>query len=512
MGSLIFNIISVLLGFVFIGGWLSELKEAYRVGEGRFRSWIATPQWRGFAYFIAILTLPWLFVQYSNLGGWISEVMDYRYALLWASIFVALLISFGWAYYLRALDIFERERTAAMLVTFALGCASTMLLWPIGDRLFDETGWVLNGSLWNDWWYCVIRIGLLEEVVKIVPFLLVLLVTRQVNEPFDYVLYGSLSALGFAFIENVTYLQSTGLNAVFGRALYSSVAHMFDTSVVCYTIVLANYKRHRWRWLALPAGLVLASLAHGFYDFWLISEPVKGLSIITSIFLIGTLQLWVIMKNNLLNISPFFNVNVKLNSGRFKYLVINIMLTALAVAYLWKFLLSAPDKANALYLNSLVIYAYVLLFVSLSFGNMEIVPQYLQRVSIPWNVMEFFIPRMESQSNISGSRVVLAVPENAVEESGRRWVDYTGKVNGTLVRRIVIRGFTNWYLFVPDDEAFKRNYQAYAVRADDASNQLNGKNYTLSVVYGVEDTSKISDGVLRRRHAVPEGLALMKAE
>ncbi|MCB0779423.1 MAG: PrsW family intramembrane metalloprotease, partial [Flavobacteriales bacterium] len=97
--------------------------------------------------------------------------------------------------------------------------------------LRGATGMALTGDLWDDLVYSVVAIGLVEEVVKLLPYLLIWRLTRQVDEPFDHLLYGSIAALGFAFMENTLYLESTRLTAVTGRALLASVAHMFDTSI-----------------------------------------------------------------------------------------------------------------------------------------------------------------------------------------------------------------------------------------------------------------------------------------
>lgn len=512
MNTLIFQAISVLLGGFLLLQWFRDILKARTVAGGSVIRWLKTPQLRGFLYLIVALTLPLLFTHFSGLGGKAEEWFSTGYAMLTASTIVAMLISVGWAYYLNALDVFEKERVGYLILTFALGCLSTVFIWPIGNELFSQTGWALNGEFWNDWWYCVIRIGALEELVKIIPFLLVLLFTRQVNDPFDYILYGSLSALGFAFIENVQYLQVSDLNAVFGRALFSSVAHMFDTSVICYTLVLANYRRHRWRWFAFPLGLILASFAHGFYDFWLISKSVQPYAIVTSFFLIATLQLWVLMKNNLLNISLFFDVNIKLNGSRFKYLVINMMFTTLAVTYVFKFLLEGLESADALLLRSLAGYSYVLLFISLSFSSMEIVPDYLKRFRFSLNVMRLLIPQLESTPNISGSRVVMKASESPEASRVLQWREGEGLMVGTLTRRIVMRGFTNWYLFTPDSEDYEAGFQAYAIRALEPKASLIGLKDTEVLVRGVKDASKITGGVLRTANSEAIGQASVKAD
>ena len=52
----------------------------------------------------------------------------------------------------------------------------------------------------------VVPKGLSEEIIKIIPVLIILKTTKFINEPIDYIIYSSISALGFAFIENIQYI------------------------------------------------------------------------------------------------------------------------------------------------------------------------------------------------------------------------------------------------------------------------------------------------------------------
>lgn len=503
----IFSVLAIVMALIFIYTWWEDTRYTIVVDKKGLVGWLKTSHGRGSLYFLLILLLPVLYVNFSGANRPWMGFMLYRDVVLAASVIVAFLISLGWAYYLYSLDIFEPERLVFMLLMFALGCASLWFLWPIGDQLFSLTEWKLNGEFWNDWWYCVIRIGLLEEVVKIIPFLLILIFTKQINEPFDYLLYGALSALAFAFLENIQYLSNTQLNAVFGRALFSSVSHMFDTSVVCYTMVLAKYRKAWWQWLALPVGLVLASLAHGFYDFWLISDVVNDYYFITFIFLLITLQLWVIMKNNLLNISPFFDVNVKLRSDRFKYLVINTMLTAVHIAYILKFLIATRTEANALIVKSWLSYAYVLMFISMSFSSMEIIPQYVRKLNVPLNLLKILIPNLSALPNVSGSMVSLTKFRPKRKQTN---ILFEGVLKGRLERRVVIDGFTSWYLFKANDDQQKLPFTYLALRAKNPHEALNSNQATEVKLLGVPADYEIYNGTLNRKKTRFLGYALIK--
>ena len=223
------------------------------------------------------------------------------------------------------------------------------------------------------WWV----LGLVEEVVKIIPFLILLKYSRHVNEPFDYILYGSLCALGFAFVENTMYLYRYELMAVNGRALYASVSHMFDTSVVCYAMAIARFYRPKWRKKALPVGLAIAALCHGFYDYWLISPWVEAFSDVTVLFYLFTVYAWAVMKNNLMNISNFFTVQQRIRPSDYKYTTVTGLLFSFALAAVGIHLMSGQDAAFDFVRSSLIAGVFILVFITLTFSQIRLVSGYL---------------------------------------------------------------------------------------------------------------------------------------
>ena len=47
--------------------------------------------------------------------------------------------------------------------------------------------------------YAILGIGLIEELAKMIPFVLVIIHLKSFNEPIDGLIYASFIALGFAF-------------------------------------------------------------------------------------------------------------------------------------------------------------------------------------------------------------------------------------------------------------------------------------------------------------------------
>ena len=169
-------------------------------------------------------------------------------------------------------------------------------------------------------------------------------------------------------------------------------------------MALALHRKRPWV-PALLLGLVLASLAHGFYDLWLLApgRPV----VLTIVFFLGSIQLWVIMKNNLLNLSPRFHPGIELASAMFRYRIINGMLAIFLLAWVLVFLLDGRERAMGMLLGGWQLMAAMLVFLALSFSNFVLVRGYLAPVRPASNLFRLFLPIAKHGDDLSGRRVTL---------------------------------------------------------------------------------------------------------
>ena len=69
----------------------------------------------------------------------------------------------------------------------------------------------LNGHPVNDIIFCIGGIGFIEELVKLIPFLLILRFTSIARKPVDYIVIASACGLGFSFFENLMYIANYGI-------------------------------------------------------------------------------------------------------------------------------------------------------------------------------------------------------------------------------------------------------------------------------------------------------------
>jgi RsiW-degrading membrane proteinase PrsW (M82 family) len=148
-----------------------------------------------------------------------------------------------------------------------------------------------TSSFFDQWAKYFFSAAMPEEIIKITPVIIALVLGRflqspwrerlGVREPLDGVLLGSTSAMGFSASETA-YRYFLSLNCmtnpghfqlahdkvallIFPRALGEVAGHAAYTGFLGYAIGLAIVRPSR-RWFTLLSGFVIATLAHSLYD------------------------------------------------------------------------------------------------------------------------------------------------------------------------------------------------------------------------------------------------------
>jgi len=137
---------------------------------------------------------------------------------------------------------------------------------------------VVFGSIDSLLIFSFLQIGLLEELCKYAGFR----TTKKYNiSPIDIMIYCGITALGFSFIENITYLIKADLDIIFIRSTLSMILHLSCGLIMGYFLALSKLKhkvstpldiimlkfpKFRTR-LYTFIGISCAMLIHGFYDF-----------------------------------------------------------------------------------------------------------------------------------------------------------------------------------------------------------------------------------------------------
>ncbi len=173
---------------------------------------------------------------------------------LWRTILLASApgLLFLWLFWKRDLD---REPKVLVLKLFGLGAVFA------APAYFAE-GWLPGPA--SRVYDTFIRVGLVEELSKLLPFLLFAARRREFQGPMDGIVYAVAVALGFATVENALYANAFGEGVIVYRAFTSTLAHVAFSGLWGYAFGLRRKAAP-----AFAAGVAL----HGAYDLLLSPGP-----------------------------------------------------------------------------------------------------------------------------------------------------------------------------------------------------------------------------------------------
>jgi len=199
-----------------------------------------------------------------------------------------------WAAYHYHKDRDLPEPPGNLVLCFALGVAAAWLskgayagLEPLGLRL-DAVA-LGQDDPWRLFLYAMLAIGPIEELSKLLPFVLVVLRFRALDEPVDGIIYASFIALGYAAVENFYYLELLTPGAAIARGFAGPVIHIVFASIWAYWISRAQLAE-RPRLRPAVTGLLIAAALHGLYDFLVLLQPVTALPLAAA--LIAGIWIW----------------------------------------------------------------------------------------------------------------------------------------------------------------------------------------------------------------------------
>lgn len=214
-----------------------------------------------------------------------------RFSMLIAPVILPVLFWAGYHYYK---DRHLPEPISHLVLTFMLGAGCYWL----GIAMYEGLG--LIGLRFDAFLlaetnktalllYALFAIGPIEELAKLLPFLLVVLRFSEFDEPIDGIIYASFIALGFAAVENVHYLRYVSDVEAIARGFAAPVVHIVFASIWGFYIGRAYLRRRRLA-LTVVASLMATAFVHGLYDYLVIALPVFALP--ASALLVIAIWLW----------------------------------------------------------------------------------------------------------------------------------------------------------------------------------------------------------------------------
>ncbi len=291
--------------------------------------------------------------------------------------FSALLILGIWFYYIRNLDFFQQESIAISFYTLLISMAITFFTFPLSDyvhQVFQIE--YSDNTFYNLFVYCFIGIGFVEELIKIIPVLIILNYTDEIDEPYDLIYYACISALGFAFIENLLYFRDVSGSIVISRALTSAIGHMVFASVAAYGIVLYKFREERQNFLVIYFHFLLGAFFHALYDYFLF----ENLLILYVPFFIFSVQVWAILINNTMNNSKYFSYSTLQRFEDVKFRLALFLVGLMLINFLFNGFLSGRELATESFVWTLAINGLLIIFYVSKMSSIDLVKDYWRPV------------------------------------------------------------------------------------------------------------------------------------
>ncbi len=173
-------------------------------------------------------------------------------------------------YFVWSKDRFEREPIGKLIACFFFGVLSTI------PAIITETvgmGAGINAST-DVVETAIFTFGVIafsEEFFKYIFLRYYIYPKKDFNEPFDGIIYSVMIGMGFATAENIMYSFQGGMNVALLRMFTAVPAHATFGIIMGYYVGIAKFRKHHERRL-LFAGLFVAVLFHGAYDFFLMQQ------------------------------------------------------------------------------------------------------------------------------------------------------------------------------------------------------------------------------------------------
>lgn len=179
--------------------------------------------------------------------------------------------------YIYIQDKHEKEPTGLLISSFLLGAIVSILivvgLYLITGRFLAITD---EFSIWQQFIQAFVVVALSEEFSKYIIVKYYAQPKKAFNEPYDGIIYAVMVSMGFACTENIMYVLEGGHQVAILRAFTAVPAHATFGILMGYFMGKAKFSNNRF--LLNMAGLGLAVLFHGTYDFFLFINFIPGIA------------------------------------------------------------------------------------------------------------------------------------------------------------------------------------------------------------------------------------------
>lgn len=124
----------------------------------------------------------------------------------------------------------------------------------------------------------ILGFALIEELCKLLAAVLTALRSKYFDEPVDAMIYMVTAAMGFAALENILFIADSLQTSVNQTILVSAFRFInaillhASTAILIGSGLAFSYFHHERRWKELGSAIILATLLHASYNFFIINN------------------------------------------------------------------------------------------------------------------------------------------------------------------------------------------------------------------------------------------------
>lgn len=202
----------------------------------------------------------------------------------------------------------EPKRLLVLVFFGGMGSAIVAVffeLFLIGTRETPGLVASLYSGLFSNYLFLFGLIAFVEEYCKYLAIKFLVLHNREFNEPIDAMIYMMTAAIGFAALENVFFIVpvfgdslASGFILTANRFLGANLLHALSSGIAGYFLARAFFSPYRHHFLGI--GIVVASLLHAFFNYFIIIRDTFSESIYLLVLLILVMTLMVLIEFEIL--------------------------------------------------------------------------------------------------------------------------------------------------------------------------------------------------------------------
>lgn len=191
------------------------------------------------------------------------------------SVYIAIIPSLLLCLYVYHMDVVEKEPIHLLFVLFFLGVLITVPARYVEQLLLSVTG-LSTINYFDSFLLAFLVIAVVEEGYKFLVLLIAVWKNKNFDYKYDAIVYSVFISLGFATLENILYVQNTGLSVAIWRGIISVPAHAFYAIASGFFFGLAkecsSKKEKSKTILFLFLSILVPIILHGIFDFLLLTE------------------------------------------------------------------------------------------------------------------------------------------------------------------------------------------------------------------------------------------------